>query len=418
MSVWTKRLSALSINILLLAGIIVFMLLLMEGGARLFGVNKVYGFHQFIQPSLVLHNELIPNAVSRYISEQGEFDVDIRINSMGLRDQEYTLDKPEGVYRILVLGDSPVVGIEVPGEETFPNQMEQLLNQGNPGRFEVLNGGMQGYSPILYYLFLKEKGLDYNPDLVLINFSITDVTDDYDHAKRARFDGEGMPVSVTKDVQLEDQVSYVPFKQFLRNNSVLYHFIRDRYHRFQYEMKTEEAKIIGDGQTTNAPANSEDSEIDLALATHLAHLAGKDLREDFFAIFNETFLPEEESAWQQTLVWLRGIHQLCLQNGVAISLIPVPQPNQVSTEEWKEGKQLWGFDADHMITSPHFQGRLQAFCEQERIPFINPLPRFREVSLQKQLFYPYDGHFNKEGHRLMAEHILDALTNRHIFPQN
>ena len=134
--------------------------------------------------------------------------------------------------------------------------------------------------------------------------------------------------------------------------------------------------------------------------------------------FNEPFLPEEESAWQQTLVWLRGIHQLCLQNGVAISLIPVPQPNQVSTEEWKEGKQLWGFDADHMITSPHFQGRLQAFCEQERIPFINPLPRFREVSLQKQLFYPYDGHLNKEGHRLMAEHILDALTTRHIFPQN
>ena len=32
MSVWTKRLSALSINILLLAGIMVFMLLLMEGG--------------------------------------------------------------------------------------------------------------------------------------------------------------------------------------------------------------------------------------------------------------------------------------------------------------------------------------------------------------------------------------------------
>ena len=120
-----------------------------------------------------------------------------------------------------------MVGIEVPGEETFPNQMEQLLNQDNPGRFEVLNGGMQGYSPILYYLFLKEKGLDFNPDLVLINFSITDVTDDYDHAKRARFDEEGMPVSVTKDVQLEDQVSYVPFKQFSRNNSVLYHFIRD-----------------------------------------------------------------------------------------------------------------------------------------------------------------------------------------------
>ena len=45
MSVWTKRLSALGINVILLTGIMVFMLLLMEEAARLFRVNKVHGFH-------------------------------------------------------------------------------------------------------------------------------------------------------------------------------------------------------------------------------------------------------------------------------------------------------------------------------------------------------------------------------------
>lgn len=418
MSIWTERFAGLGKNLLLLVGMTVIMLLFLEAGGRLAGVSKVYGFHQFIQPSLVLHNELIPNAVSRYISEQGEFDIDIRINSLGLRDREYTEEKPKGVYRILVLGDSPVVGIEVPSEETFPNQLEQLLNQKQPGRFEVLNGGMQGYSPILYYLFLKEKGLKFDPDMILLNFSITDVTDDYNYAMQAKFDENGLPVSVTKVVQLENQMSSVPFRQFLRNNSVLYHFIRDRYHRFLYEIKTEEAKFIEEKPSDPSVESTEKSEINIALAPHLAHLQKKDLREDFFAIFNEEFLPEEEAAWQQTLVWLRAIHQLCRENQIPMALIPVPQPNQVSTEEWKEGKQLWGFDADHMITSPHFQGRLQVFSEQEQIPFINPLPQFREVSRQKHLFYPFDGHLNPEGHRLMAEHILSALSTQHILPQN
>lgn len=406
------RLSAIVKNILLLAGVTLVMLLIMELGARLVGVSRVYGFHQFIQPSRALHNELIPNAESRYISEQGEFDVDIRINSLGLRDREYTVEKPAGVYRILVLGDSPVIGIEVPGEDTFPNRLEQLLNENKPGGYEVLNAGMQGYSPILYYLFLKEKGLQLDPDMVLVNISVTDATDDYDHAKRAEFDDEGLPVSVTKAVQLEDQVSAVPFKQFLRNNSVLYHFVRDRYHRLLYDLKTEEAKVMQEKADSGAVADENNDEIELALAPHLAHLQGKDLRENFFAVFNEEFSPEEEAVWQQSMTWLRALHRLARENDIALALIPVPQPNQVGPDEWKQGKQLWGFEADHVITSPHFQGRLQVFCEQEEIPFINPLPRFREVSAQKRLFYDYDGHFNRAGHQLMAEQIHQALTTR------
>ena len=236
---------------------------------------------------------------------------------------------------------------------------------------------------------------------------MTDVTDDYDHAKRAVFDEKGLPASVTKPVQIEHQMSSLPFKQFLRNNSVLYHFIRDRYHRFLYELETA------------APTTPrDDNGMDLALAPHLAHLQGRDLRENFFAIFNESFSPEEEAAWQQTLEWMRAIHQLCREHGIALALIPVPQPNQVSPEEWKAGKLLWGFAPEHMITSPHFQDRLQAFCDQEQMPFINPLPLFREKSLQMRLFYPYDGHFNSAGHRLMAEYIYRALSSQQILPQN
>ena len=43
----------------------------------------------------------------------------LKINSRGLRDREYSLQKPPGTKRILVLGDSYVWGYGVSNEERF-----------------------------------------------------------------------------------------------------------------------------------------------------------------------------------------------------------------------------------------------------------------------------------------------------------
>ncbi|MBI3315815.1 MAG: SGNH/GDSL hydrolase family protein [Candidatus Omnitrophica bacterium] len=95
----------------------------------------------------------------------------IRLNSQGYRDREYSFDKPEGVYRILVLGDSVAFGDGVSAEETFSDQLENLLNrnrQNPPGPVEVINTGIRGYNTYQELLLLKEEGLRYNPDLVLL----------------------------------------------------------------------------------------------------------------------------------------------------------------------------------------------------------------------------------------------------------
>ena len=52
------------------------------------------------------------------------------INSAGFRDQEHQKAKPDGTYRIVVLGDSTTAGNGVPVfESLYTERLEKLLNQ-------------------------------------------------------------------------------------------------------------------------------------------------------------------------------------------------------------------------------------------------------------------------------------------------
>jgi len=92
----------------------------------------------------------------------------IRINSMGFRDREFTLEKPDGVKRILVFGDSFVFGVGVDQSHLFSTRLEELLNASSSRRFEVINMGVSGYSTDQEYLLFRELGKALDPDLVIL----------------------------------------------------------------------------------------------------------------------------------------------------------------------------------------------------------------------------------------------------------
>src|SRR5262249_22808472 len=71
----------------------------------------------------------------------------------GMRDRDYSVEKPEGAYRIALLGSSIDMGWGISGEETYVNQFEEWLNvhaakRGLTRRFEVLNFAVAAYSPL------------------------------------------------------------------------------------------------------------------------------------------------------------------------------------------------------------------------------------------------------------------------------
>jgi lysophospholipase L1-like esterase len=104
--------------------------------------------------------------------------VPVRINSAGLRDREFTLEKPADTYRILVLGDSITFGWGVRQEKTFAKVLEQRLNDqplaGRPRHVEVLNTGVGNYNTAQEVAYFKERGRQYQPDAVILAFFIND----------------------------------------------------------------------------------------------------------------------------------------------------------------------------------------------------------------------------------------------------
>ena len=135
----------------------------------------------------VTMGEYIPHAIFRAVfasNPRGYFDHDnsvlATINSLGLRGEEVTADKPAGTYRILGIGDSFAFGEGVKDDDTFLHRLQLRLNASNaePTRYQVLNAGVQGYNTRDEVVYLEHRWLAVNPDLVLIVFYINDAYDD------------------------------------------------------------------------------------------------------------------------------------------------------------------------------------------------------------------------------------------------
>ena len=92
----------------------------------------------------------------------------IRVNSLGFRDVERTVVKPEGTIRVGLLGDSMVEGAQVSQEATFGTIAEYMLrSQGY--NVELINLAVAGPSPIRQLLRLEKRGYALNLDVVLAN---------------------------------------------------------------------------------------------------------------------------------------------------------------------------------------------------------------------------------------------------------
>jgi len=108
-------------------------------------------------------------------------------NSVGLRRKtEISTIKPSGVYRIYCLGDSFTFGPYLNNHETYPNLLEEMLNNNDAGaKYEALNAGVSGYTLRQELGLFVERGYRSHPDLVILQVLDNDVPD-YEELKYPR----------------------------------------------------------------------------------------------------------------------------------------------------------------------------------------------------------------------------------------
>jgi len=111
--------------------------------------------------------------------------VESTYNSLRFRDVEFA-PKPQGVRRVIVLGDSFTEGQGVKEPDTYPRVLEARLNASGSGRWEVRNCGRRGADfPLLFELF--EQILAYEPDVIVYGMVLNDADQSDEFHSRQTF---------------------------------------------------------------------------------------------------------------------------------------------------------------------------------------------------------------------------------------
>jgi lysophospholipase L1-like esterase len=93
--------------------------------------------------------------------------VPIRTNSHGLRGPEFSKKKPEGKRRILILGDSVVLGWGVEYEQTFPALLQNYLDMEG-FETELIPAGVSSWNTRTEYEYFRTTAIDFEPDMVIL----------------------------------------------------------------------------------------------------------------------------------------------------------------------------------------------------------------------------------------------------------
>ncbi len=341
-----------------------------------------------------------PNDV--FARTTGDHSVDIQINSLGLRDVEYSYAKAPGRHRTLVLGDSFAEALQVPIAAAFPKLIEKRLNsaQRDDGNaFEVLNAGTSGYGTDNELLFMRHEGYKYDPDVVLLALYIgNDVRNNWYPLENIDTGGFRKPYFTPGDTSLE--LNAFPFnahstltsrmKVFFNRNVRLYSLLRETRDRLRNR-----GTIDHDGGTKSGEGIPLDS-----------------------YLFQSEYTPEWETAWRVTEDLILELQTEAQKHNAELFVALIPAQFQVHEAYWRERLERYaatpGITWD--LTKPN--RILNAFLDENDIAHIDLLPEFRHraATVDHEYYLVHDSHWNEAGHELAAELITEELTRAVMSP--
>ncbi len=357
-------------------------------------VLRVVGFSAPIwyRPDPLLGSSLRPQVEGWFATEGRAY---VRVNSVGLRDQEHAVEKAEGVYRIAVLGDSYAEAMQVNVKDTFWWLLQEELTRCayRPGkRVEVINFGVSGFGTAQEYLMLKSMAVRYRPDLVLLQF--TDGND-------VRNNSIALEPEKSRPFFLFDQrgdlvldASFAPTAEFLRRSSVSLELLRtlsdySRVLQLLYSFK--KAQLFSRASAGDAAAE-----------------AGLD-----DAVLSSPHDSLWKDAWAVTERLIAKMNEYAERNGSQLVVFTVPFAIQIHPDwQLREALQMKLGVPDLFYP----ERRIEAFAKKQgirAIPLAYEMQRLAEAG--RVYFNGFEntrmgtGHWNENGHRAAAEIIARTL---------
>jgi lysophospholipase L1-like esterase len=159
--------------------------------------------------------ELIPNSNARI---EG---IDFEINGWGFRDNKYQKSKGNK-KRIIFIGDSLTYGWRIHLNETYHKRLERLFNSKGYG-VEVMGMGVAGYNTVQEYYLIKEKALEFNPDMITLQICPNDFEKTVSIKKYRK--GKHLVLVPYHDFSIPYVIKKESIAEFLMKYSHLYKFI-------------------------------------------------------------------------------------------------------------------------------------------------------------------------------------------------
>jgi lysophospholipase L1-like esterase len=328
----------------------------------------------------------VPGGRGRLVTP--EFDVEMRINQDGLRDDEHERKKKPGVHRILVFGDSFAEGWGVESEETISEQLEDCLQASASDSIEVINFGVAGYGTDQALLLYEKLGALYEPDQVVLLFYGNDLWNNA--AKRG----------------IGAERGFKPFFRPQANGRLSLAGVPVAKTRYWDEARYREAPM---GERV-ARYFSEH--------WHLYVLVDKALRPEVAPAqqsqyYDGLYGRDEERQWQP--VWqlsgmlLDRFAASARRHGAEFTVVYVPAIVQVEERDWQKKRDLHGLVAEYDLQKPNRQ--LATFAQRYSFAYVDLYPLFKEHS-QEQVLYLRDSHWNAAGHALAAQALCEQLSQQ------
>jgi lysophospholipase L1-like esterase len=315
-----------------------------------------------------------------------EFTAHSRINSHGLRDIERPFVKPPNVQRVLVLGDSMAEATQVPLEETFPRLLEQRLTDRTPARrIDVINAGVVGYSTDQELLYVREHGVRYEPNLVVLTFFANDVV------------GNSRRLSA----------GLLPSKPFFELDGAEGLRLVGLTPRPVWVDSAETLTRIVLGRSVLA------SVVKTGVVDHVMGRVGSGppVGPEVY-LYARAIRPDWDEAWRITELLIEQVRQTAEAAGAAFMVVNAPVPYVVYPEIWDRLLSVHGLRlADWDLELPG--RRLREISGRRGWHLLDPLPEFRRAAAGgARLHFAADGHWTAAGHQLVAELIAREIEER------
>jgi lysophospholipase L1-like esterase len=290
------------------------------------------------------------------------------VSSQGLRNEVITIPKPPNVIRIIALGDSITEGGGVALENTFVKILEEFLQNEAPTQtIEVINAGTGDYGTEQELIWLRERGLHYQPDLVMVNVYLND---------SRSFEPPSQTVAT--------------FHNFFVERSAFYYL---SFHSIRWSLATQEI------QSPDFRFRHDDewtSKVWISNSEALTHLI-QEADQDWGLAWQENELKTIETNLSRML-------KLGQRYDFKLMLVFFPVDVQVYAQ------------VDTPLNLDYPQQHLLKFAQANNIPSLDLLPVLR-TQQTTDLFYD-QVHLKPDTHRLVAEAIYMAIRANDVLFSN